>query len=129
MKEISDITNVKFKSISKYSRILIFELDLKTIPVINPIKCIVKIANNLSLEEKTKHKAIKLMKEIMKQKIHVGKNPLAIAASTIYAVCKGLENEDKTQVEIAKSAGISAVVIRDRYNDIINKVDLDQKII
>lgn len=129
MKEISDITNVKIKSISKYSRILIFELDLKTIPVINPIKCIVKIANNLSLEEKTKHKAIKLMKEIMKQEIHVGKNPLAIAASTIYAVCKGLENEDKTQVEIAKSAGISAVVIRDRYNDIINKVDLDQKII
>ena len=129
MKEISDITNVKIKSISKYSRILIFELDLKTIPVINPIKCIVKIANNLSFEEKTKHKAIKLMKEIMKQEIHVGKNPLAIAASTIYAVCKGLENEDKTQVEIAKSAGISEVVIRDRYNDIINKVDLDQKII
>jgi transcription initiation factor TFIIIB Brf1 subunit/transcription initiation factor TFIIB len=80
-----------------------------------------EIANNLSLEEKTKHEAIKLMKEIMKQEIHVGKNPLAIAASTIYAVCKGLENEDKT-LEIAKSAGISAVVIRDRYNDIIKLI-------
>ena len=34
LKEISDITNLKIKSISKYSRLLIFELDLKPIPVI-----------------------------------------------------------------------------------------------
>jgi transcription initiation factor TFIIB len=126
LKEISDITNVKVKSISKYSRLLIFELGLKPIPIIDPIKCIVKIANNLKLEEKIKHKAIKIMKEVMKEEIHVGKNPLSIAASTIYAVCKTIEEDDKTQIEIANSAGISAAVVRDRYNDIINKVDLHQ---
>src|ERR671913_285595 len=70
LKEISDITNVKIKSISKYSRLLSFELDLKPIPVIDPIKCIVKIANNLNLEEKTKHKAIKIMKKVIEQEIH-----------------------------------------------------------
>jgi transcription initiation factor TFIIB len=128
LKEISDITNVKVKSISKYSRLLIFELGLKPIPIIDPIKCIVKIANNLKLEEKIKHKAIKIMKEVMKEEIHVGKNPLSIAASTIYAVCKTSEEDDKTQIEIANSAGISAAVVRDRYNDIINKVDLHQMI-
>jgi transcription initiation factor TFIIB len=128
LKEISDITNVKIKSISKYSRLLIFELDLKPIPVIDPIKCIVKIANNLNLEEKIKHKAIKIMKEVMREEIHVGKNPLSIAASTIYAVCKNREENDKTQLEIANSADISAVVVRDRYNDIINKVNLQQMI-
>ncbi|MGI9011065.1 MAG: transcription initiation factor IIB [Nitrososphaeraceae archaeon] len=128
LKEISDITNVKVKSISKYSRLLIFELGLKPIPVIDPIKCIVKIANNLNLEEKSKHKAIKIMKEVMKEEIHVGKNPLSIAASTIYAVCKTIEEDDKTQLEIANSAGISAAVVRDRYNDIIDKVDLHQMI-
>jgi transcription initiation factor TFIIB len=128
LKEISDISNVKVKSISKYSRLLIFELDLKPIPIIDPIKCIVKIANNLKLEEKIKHKAIKIMKEVMKEEIHVGKNPLSIAASTIYAVCKTIEEDDKTQIEIANSAGISAAVVRDRYNDIINKVDLHQMI-
>lgn len=128
LKEISDITNVKIKSISKYSRLLIFELDLKPIPVIDPIKCIIKIANNLNLEEKTKHKAIKIMKEIMKEEIHLGKNPLSIAASTIYAICKTREENDKTQLEIANSANISAVVVRDRYNDIIDKVDLHQMI-
>ena len=128
LKEISDITNVKVKSISKYSRLLIFELGLKPIPIIDPIKCIVKIANKLKLEEKIKHKAIKIMKEVMKEEIHVGKNPLSIAASTIYAVCKTIEEDDKTQIEIANSAGISAAVVRDRYNDIINKVDLHQMI-
>ena len=124
LKEISDITNVKIKSISKYSRLLIFELDLKPIPVIDPIKCIVKIANNLNLDEKIKHKAINIMKKVMKEEIHVGKNPLSIAASTIYAACKITEEKDKTQKEIANSADISAVVVRDRYNDIVDKVNL-----
>ena len=128
LKEISDITNLKIKSISKYSRLLILELDLKPIPVIDPIKCIVKIANNLNLEEKTKHKAIKIMKKVIEQEIHVGKNPLAIAASTIYAVCKTSKEKEKTQIEIANSADISAVVIRDRYNDIVKKINLEQKI-
>lgn len=68
------------------------------------------------------------MKEVMKEEIHVGKNPLSIAASTIYAVCKTFEEDDKTQIEIANSAGISAAVVRDRYKDIINKVDLHQMI-
>ena len=129
LKEISGITNVKIKSISKYSRLLILELDLKPIPVIDPIKCIVKIANNLNLEEKTKHKAIKIMKKVIEQEIHVGKNPLAIAASTIYAVCKTSKEKEKTQIEIANSADISAVVIRDRYNDIVKKINLEQKIL
>jgi transcription initiation factor TFIIB len=124
LKEISDITNVKIKSISKYSRLLTFELDLKPIPVIDPIKCIVKIANNLKLEEKTKRKAINILREVMREEIHIGKNPLSIAASTIYAACKNREDNDKTQLEIANSADISAVVVRDRYNDIINKVNL-----
>jgi transcription initiation factor TFIIIB Brf1 subunit/transcription initiation factor TFIIB len=53
---------------------------------------------------------------------------LSIAASTIYAVCKTFEEDDKTQIEIANSAGISAAVVRDRYKDIINKVDLHQMI-
>jgi transcription initiation factor TFIIB len=128
LKEISDITNLKIKSISKYSRLLIFELDLKPIPVIDPIKCIIKIANNLKLDEKIKHKAIKIMKEIMKEEIHVGKNPLSIAASIIYAVCKTKEENDKTQLEIANSADISAVVVRERYNDLIDKINLQQLI-
>jgi transcription initiation factor TFIIIB Brf1 subunit/transcription initiation factor TFIIB len=68
------------------------------------------------------------MKAVMKEEIHVGKNPLSIAASTIYAVCKSREENDKTQLEIANSADISAVVVRDRYNDIVDKVNLQQMI-
>ena len=128
LKEISLTTNVKIKSISKYSKVLIIKLGLKPIPVIDPIKCIIKIANNLDLDEKSKHKAIKIMKEIMKEEIHVGKNPLSMAASTIYAVCKTKEENDKTQLEIANSADISAVVVRERYNDLIDKVNLQQMI-
>ena len=64
------------------------------------------------------------MREVMEEEIHVGKNPLSIAASTVYAACKTRDENDRTQIEIANSAGISAVVVRERYNDIINKVNL-----
>ena len=63
------------------------------------------------------------MREIMKEGIHVGKNPTSIAASTIYAACKNRDGNDKTQIEIADSADISALVVRDRYNDIVDKVN------
>lgn len=124
LKEISDATNVKIKTISRYSRFLISELDLNPIPVIDPMKCIIKISSQLNLEEKIKRKAVKVMKEIMKEEIHLGKNPLAIAASTIYLVCNAHNEHNKTRSEISKSVGISEISIRDRCNDINKKIEL-----
>lgn len=127
LKEISKVSNVKIKTISHYYRILVIEFGLRTVPVIDPIKCITKIINNTDLNESVKRKAIQIMTKVKQNKIHEGKNPMVIAASTIYAAYKLDEaNIDKTtQIEIAKSVGISDSVLRKWYNDIVDNLNLD----
>jgi transcription initiation factor TFIIB len=45
---------------------IVFELGIK-IPVVDPIKCIVKVANKLTLIEKTKHQALDIMGKVLKK--------------------------------------------------------------
>src|SRR3712207_2716623 len=60
LKDITAISNIKRRYISKAYRLLIIELDLK-IPLLDPIKCIIRIANNAKISEKTKRLAINVM--------------------------------------------------------------------
>lgn len=130
LKEISKATNVKIRTISHYYRILVVELGLETVPVIDPMKCIIKITNKMNLNESTERKAIQIMADVKRNKIHEGKNPIAIAASTVYVACKIDEDyndkkgKTKTQREFAKSTGISDSVLRKWYNDIVYTLNL-----
>ena len=60
-----------------------FELDVK-IPIVDPLKCIVKISNKIKLSEKTKRQAINIMNDVIKKEISAGKDPMGIAGSVIY---------------------------------------------
>jgi transcription initiation factor TFIIB len=51
LKDIAADSNVKLKEVAKSYRILYFELDLK-MPLVDPMKCIVKVANKAKLSEK-----------------------------------------------------------------------------
>ena len=66
------------KGLSKYYRLLRYELDI-TIPALDPMKCIAKIANKVSLNETTKRKAMAIMNQITEKKISAGKNPIGLA--------------------------------------------------
>ncbi len=56
------------------------ELDLK-IPLVDPMKCIVKVANKANLSERTKRTAMGTMKGVTKSGISAGKDPMGLAAS------------------------------------------------
>ena len=51
---------------------LYFELDLK-IPIIDPIRCITKVANKSKLSEKTKRQAAEIMNIVTKKEFSAGK--------------------------------------------------------
>ena len=52
IKDIAAISNIRRKELARIYRILVFELDIK-IPIVDPMKCIVKVANKANLNEKT----------------------------------------------------------------------------
>jgi len=120
--EIATIGNIKRKSIAKCHRELILELQL-TLPTIDTTKCIARVANKANISEKTKHQAMTLMNDVVKNGISAGKDPMGLAASVLYASCIKT-GERKTQVDLANAAQITGVTIRNRFKDLKNRLEL-----
>ncbi|HYT41332.1 MAG TPA: TFIIB-type zinc ribbon-containing protein [Methylomirabilota bacterium] len=121
LNDIATNSNVKRKSVAKCYRQLLLGLDLK-IPMVDPIKCIARIANKAEISEKTKHQAINLMNTVMENEISAGKDPMGLAATVIYASCVRT-GEIRTQKELANAADITDVTLRTRLKDLKHHLD------
>src|ERR671920_649809 len=113
LKDITAISNIKHRYVAQAYRLLIIELDLK-IPLVDPIKCIIRIANNAKISEKTKRLAINIMHDIIKKEISAGKDPMGLAAAVLYLSCLKTD-ENKIQRYIEEAAGVTEVTVRNRY--------------
>jgi transcription initiation factor TFIIB len=120
LKEISDISNVREKAISKIYRKVMVELDLK-MPQVDLMRIIVKIANKCGISEKAKRYAMKMMAEIIKKEISVGKHPMGLAGAVLYMSCKNYD-EGITQGQIAEVAGVTEVTIRHNLDTIMKMI-------
>ena len=116
LNDIARKSNVKRKSVAKYYRQLLLELDLM-IPMVEPMKCITRIANKAKVSEKTKHHAINIMNTVIENEISAGKDPMGLAATVIYASCIKT-GEIKTQKQLADAADISDMTLRTRLKDL-----------
>ena len=76
-----------------------------SIPMLDPMKCIVKVANKISLNEKTTRRAMSLMSQVTEKEISAGKDPMGLGATVIYISCLKT-GEDKTQIDIAKQQAL-----------------------
>jgi transcription initiation factor TFIIB len=117
LEDILDATNLKKKDVSRDYRLLLFELEIMS-PVIDPIRCVVKIANLTCISEASRRGAFKAMNRMTKLGRTAGKNPMGIAASLVYLSCSKT-GESITQVDIAKAAGITEMTLRNRIRDLI----------
>jgi transcription initiation factor TFIIB len=123
LKEIAQANNIRHKIAARTYRILISELDLK-IPTLDPMKCIVKVANKAILNEKTKRQAFDIMSNLTNKEISAGKNPMGLAATVLYMSCIKT-GEHRTQKEVAQAAGITDVTLRTRFKDLKDKLQLN----
>ena len=114
--DIAHLNNIKHKELARTFRLLVLELDLK-VPMIDPMKCVVKVANKAKLSEKTKRQAMNIMHNIIKSGVSAGKDPMGLAGSVIYMSSINT-GETITQMDIADAAGVTEVTIRNRYKDI-----------
>jgi transcription initiation factor TFIIB len=120
--DISEISDIKPGEVARSYRRIISELDIK-VPLIDPSKYIVKVANNLNFDEKIKRKALELMELAQKKNLVVGKDPISMAASIIYLVNLS-ERKPRTQAEIARAAGVTEVTVRNRSKELRKKLDV-----
>ena len=123
LKDIASYSNVKFKEVAKSYRLLCIELDLK-VPIVDPMKYIAKVANKANLSERTKRQAAQIMNNITQREISTGKNPMGLAASVLY-MSSIKTGENITQGNLSDAAGVTEVTLRNRYKDLMNRLELN----
>jgi transcription initiation factor TFIIB len=113
LKDISAASRIRKKDVARCYRLLVRELDLR-MPVMDPVKCISKIATGVEISMLTQQRAIRIINEAKKKGVVTGKDPMGLAAASLYVACV-LEGEKKTQKEIADVANVTEVTVRNRY--------------
>ncbi len=122
--DISIAASVSRKEVSRAYRNLIEKLEISLEPC-NPSEFVTKIAHEAKISEKAQRDALKILTNLAEQGTSAGKNPMALAAATLYLSCV-LNGEKKTQSEIAKASGITSVTIRNRCAALKKEINFKQ---
>jgi transcription initiation factor TFIIB len=122
LKEVASVSLLRKKDLARDYRMLLRELDVR-MPVSDPAKNVARIASGVGLSEKTRRRAIEILRTAEEKELSAGKDPMGLAASALY-IASTLEENGKTQKEIAKAAGVTEVTIRNRYKGLIQALGL-----
>jgi transcription initiation factor TFIIB len=120
LQDISDAANIKKKVLQRTYRFLAKEMDISP-ESYTPSEFVTRIAKGLALSEKTQRLSFKILDLCAKKHVSTSKNPMAMAAAAIHLAAT-TNAEKVSQLKISKISGISAVTIRERRKEIVNKV-------
>jgi len=124
--ELSEASNIDKKEIGRTYRFVTRELGIKIMPS-NPIDYIARFTSSLNLSPKTQSKAVEILEKAQKAELTSGRGPTGIAAAALY-VAALMNNEKRTQREVADVAGVTEVTIRNRYKELLEKLKLDKEL-
>jgi len=113
LKDVSAVSNVSKKDLARSYRILVKEMDMR-MPVPDPVRSVSRIASRAGVNERTKRRALEILVKAHQKEVVAGKDPMGLAAAALY-VASTLEGDGKTQKDIADSASITEVTLRNRY--------------
>lgn len=98
--------------------------DVFKMGIAEPSIYVPKISRNLNLPSNVESLAIMLLKKLKRIGVLDGKGPAGIAAAAVY-VAGILLNSKRTQKEIADSVGITEVTVRNRYKDVVERLNIE----
>jgi transcription initiation factor TFIIB len=93
----------------------------------NPADYIARFASSLKLAAETQSKAVEILEEAQHAELTSGRGPTGIAAAALY-VAALMHGEKRTQREVADVAGVTEVTIRNRYKELLDKLELDKEL-
>jgi len=124
--ELSEASGIEKKEVGRTYRFITRELAISILPS-NPIDYIPRFSSSLKLSPKTQSKAVEIIEMAQKQELTSGRGPTGIAAAGLY-VAALINGEKRTQREVADVAGVTEVTIRNRYKELLDKLDLENEI-
>ncbi|MBT3720425.1 transcription initiation factor IIB [archaeon] len=124
--ELSEASGIEEKEVGRTYRFITRELQITILPS-NPIDYIPRFSSSLKLSPKTQSKSVEIIELAQKQELTSGRGPTGIAAAGLY-VAALINGEKRTQREVADVAGVTEVTIRNRYKELLEKLDLEEEI-
>jgi transcription initiation factor TFIIB len=122
LEEIASVTKVDKKEIGRSYRFLARELGIKLAPT-SPIDYIPRFASELKLSGKVQGKAIEILSRVVGQGLTSGRGPMGVAAAALY-IAAVLNDEQRTQREVAEVARVTEVTVRNRYKEMVEYLSL-----
>jgi len=121
--EIAEATSSDRKEIGRTYRFLSRELVLKLKPT-KPQEYLSRFCSELDLSGKIQKMAKNIIDQAEEKELISGKGPTGLAAASIYiASING--GERRTQREVADVAAVTEVTVRNRYKELVDKLDID----
>mgnify|MGYP001567585523 CR=1 FL=1 len=120
--ELSEASGVDKKEVGRTYRFITRELGIRILPS-NPVDYIPRFASALKLTAETQSKAVEILEQAENSELTSGRGPTGIAAASLY-VAALINNEKRTQREVADVAGITEVTIRNRYKELFKRLKL-----
>ncbi len=124
--ELSEASGIEKKEVGRTYRFVTRELGISILPS-NPVDYIARFASSLKLSPETQSRAIEILEQAQKAELTSGRGPTGIAAAALY-VSALIHGEKRTQREVADVAGVTEVTIRNRYKELLDRLDLEKEI-
>lgn len=124
--ELSEASGIEKKEVGRTYRFITRELAITILPS-NSIDYIPRFSSSLRLTPKTQSKAVEIIEQAQGAELTSGRGPTGIAAAGLY-VAALINGEKRTQREVADVAGVTEVTIRNRYKELLDKLDLEKDI-
>ncbi|MCW4033325.1 MAG: transcription initiation factor IIB [Candidatus Bathyarchaeota archaeon] len=120
LEEIATASSLDRKDIARSYRFIIRDLETSA-PLPLSSHHATRFSNKLMISSRTEAIAIKMLEAAKRMRLTSGRSPTGIAAAAIY-LATVITNERKTQREIAEVADVTEVTIRNRYQELSEKL-------
>ena len=124
--ELSSASGIDKKEIGRTYRFVTRSLNIRILPS-NPIDYIPRFSSALKLSPSTQSKAVEILEKAQEAELTSGRGPTGIAAASLY-VSALMNNEKRTQREVADVAGVTEVTIRNRYKELLRELNLKDEV-
>jgi len=126
LNEVAQFSGVKILNVGRCYRFMVRELK-EFVPLSTLSRYVARLSNHLGLVGNTEIIALDILRVAKKTHLTSGKAPLSMAAAATY-IASIVVSDRKTQREVAEVAGITEVTIRNRYKDLMEKLEITVKL-
>jgi len=123
LREIGEIANIPKKEIGRNYRYISRKIQLRILPT-SPRDYIPRFCSQLKLDNNVRVKTLEIINSAYGEELISGRGPSSIAAACLY-IATLLCDVRITQREISVVAGVTEVTIRNRYKELVRKLDIE----